>query len=143
MAKFKLDDCAIPQIWCGEADNPPKKKDPLTKYYKTGSRYECMKKGFGAGTHIERKQNLSSKSLQQIKYVGDKHEENFKKIGITTTDQLIKELGKKTSSQISSILKSALTKSNSQVDQRAYNSTLVFLYQHGNSNLPSCQKIPV
>jgi hypothetical protein len=133
--------CAIPQLWCGESENPPKKLDDDTYYFKTGTRYECMKKGFGAGTHIERKNNLSPKSLQQIKYVGEKHEADFKKAGINSTDALVKEMRVKTSSEIASILKRILTKANGVLDTKAYNSTLLYLYKHGNGGLPACQKL--
>jgi len=139
--KFKLSDCAIPQLWCGESATPPKKNDPLSKYYKTGSRYECLKKGIGAGTHIERNKSLPVKSLQQIKYVGETHESNFKKVGIKDTTALVREMKTKTSTEIESILKRVLAKSNGPLDQRAYNSVIVYLYQHGNGGVPACKKI--
>jgi hypothetical protein len=138
--KFDPKMCDIPTIWCGESDNPPKKRKDGSFYYKTGSRYECMKKGFGAGTHIERKSNLPIKSLQQIKYVGEKHEKDFKKAGIKTTDDLIDFAKEKSRSNIEKKLKKILTKSDGAVDARAYNCTIMFLYKNG-VNVPDCKKI--
>jgi len=81
MADFDLSECAIPTVWCGRG-NPPKRRAGDDKYYyKTGDRYECMQKGFGAGMHTERKKNLPENSLQQIKYVGDVYEKKFKGAG--------------------------------------------------------------
>ncbi len=141
MAKFKEADCIIPEIWCGEAATPPKKKDTI--YYKTGTRYECMKKGFGAGTHIERKNYLPATSLQQIKYIGEKHDANFKAAGIKTQKQLVSQMQLKTTSQMETILKKILTKSDGVLDTKAYNSTVVYLYRHGIASVPACSKIKV
>lgn len=141
MAKFSIEQCAIPQLWCGEEDTPPKKKDPLTKYTRTGSRYECMKKGFGAGTHIERRNHLPAKSLQTIKYIGEKYEKSLKAAGYRDVDVLVREMRKLEPVEIERVLKRALVKSTGSLDQRAYNSVLVYLYQHGVGRLPACSKI--
>jgi len=137
--KFVEADCIIPQIWCGNDNTPPKKRGVI--YSKTGTRYECMKKGFGAGTHIERNSNLPLNSLQQIKYVGEKHEASFKSSGIKTIPQLISQMKLKTSSEASAILKRILTKSNSVLDVKAYNSIALYLYKNGVPSAPPCQKI--
>lgn len=139
--RFKEEDCIIPEIWCGNEDKPPKKKGSV--YYKTGSRYECMKKGFGAGTHIERKANLSPSSLQQIKYLGEIYENSFANMGIKNLNQLVSQMKVKTSTEISSILKRALTKKNGVLDTKAYNSTVLYLHRHGVSSSPPCQKIKI
>lgn len=136
---FDIKDCAIPQIWCGESETPPKKKGDV--YYKTGSRYECLKKGFGAGKHTERKENLDADSLQQIKYVGDKHEADMKKRGINNISDLLAKCRKNTLEQNKSLLQDILTKSNKVIDARAYNSTLLYLYSRGITKIPTCQKI--
>jgi hypothetical protein len=138
---FNIEQCAIPQLWCGEEDTPPKKKDPLIKYTKTGSRYECMKKGFGAGTHTERRDHLPTKSLQTIKYVGEKHEANLKRAGYKDVDVLVREMKKLPPAEVERVLKRALVKSTGTLDQRAYNCVLVYLYQHGVGSLPACVKI--
>jgi len=137
--KFVETECIIPEIWCGNANKSPKKKGSI--YYKTGTRYECMKKGFGAGTHIERKSKLPANSLQNIKYVGEKHETIFKTSGIKTISQLVSQMKLKTTSEAESILKRILTKSNGILDVKAYNSTSLYLYRHGVSSAPPCQKI--
>lgn len=139
MENFNPKKCIIPEIWCGNSKVPPNKKDKV--YYKTGSRYECMKKGFGSGMNSEKKNNLPENSLQNIKYIGDVHEGNFKKAGINTIANLIAEMRSRTSKDVEKILKKILLKSNNIPDQKAYNSTLLFLYNNGNSNLPQCIKI--
>ena len=88
--------CYQPRIYCGDESKPPKKVKDDSYYYKTGSRRECLTVGIGTGIHIERNSKLSKKSLQQIKYVGEKHEKRFKKVGIENIPALIKEMAKKT-----------------------------------------------
>lgn len=137
--KFNEADCVIPELWCGEASTPPKKKGTI--YYKTGTRYECMKKGFGAGTHIERREYLPVGSLQQIKYVGEKHEKDFKSAGIKNVQTLASQMKLKTTAEMEAVLKRILTKSNGVLDTKAYNSTVLYLYKHGVASAPSCKKI--
>jgi len=141
MSKFKKEDCYLPTIWCGESNKLPSKQKNDTYYYKVGTRYECLKQGFGAGTHTERKQNLPVNSLEQIKYIGPEHDSSFKREGIKTSNQLIKEMSIKSASGIEGFLKRVLAKSNGVVDVRAYNSVLLYLYRNGNGNLPVCKKI--
>ena len=141
MSKFKKEDCYLPTIWCGESNTLPKKGRGDTYYKKVGTRYECLKQGFGAGTHTERKQNLPVDSLEQIKYIGPEHSLSFKRKGIKSLDQLIKEMSTKSASGIEGFLKKVLSKSNNVIDMRAYNSVLLYLYRNGNSNLPACKKI--
>lgn len=139
--KFVLSNCDIPVVWCGESDKPPKKGKEGKYYYKTGSRTECLRVGFGAGTHIERNNNLPPKSLQQIKYVGEKHEKDFKAAGITDTSKLRKEMGKRTTAEMEKILKRILVRKDGVLDARAYNSVIVYLYKNGLGAVPACKKI--
>lgn len=141
MSKFKLSECAIPVVWCGRGDPPQRKSTDETYYYKTGDRYECVQKGFGAGMHTERKKNLSKNSLQQIKYVGDVYESRFKANGINTLSALREHLSKKTSTQIEKILKKIFIRKGGSIDSRAYNSTIIYLYHHGNTTVPRCLRI--
>ena len=136
---FNEKDCIIPELWCGDAHKPPKKNGKV--YVRSGTKYECMKKGFGAGMHTERAENLFTESLQRIKYVGEKHEENFKKAGIKDLTALTKQLGSKTATQIEAILQKILVKSDARLDSKAYNSTLLYLHRHGIGGLPGCKKI--
>ena len=73
MSKFNKDNCIIPQIWCGLSEKIPAKKQ--MEYYKIGDRYECLKKGFGAGKHNERKQHIDKNSIKNIKYIQNLHTE--------------------------------------------------------------------
>lgn len=132
--------CAIPAVYCGDGDTLPTKRDAEHYYYRFGTRSECLKKGFGAGTHIERKAGLSDDSLQQIKYVGPVHEKNFKRHGIASLTQLLTRY-KKHSSGIEDELSDILRKKGGGLDKRAYNSTLLYLHRHGVSKLPQCKKI--
>ena len=141
MSKFVKSECNIPTVWCGASNTPPKKARDGSYYYKTGTRVECLKKGFGAGTHIEKKSNLPENSLQQIKYVGEKHEKDFIKAGIATKSALLKEMRKRTTSEIEKILKRILVKSDGVLDAKAYNSTILYLYNNGLGAVPACKKI--
>jgi len=139
--KFKETDCYIPVVWCGQSEKPPKEKKNDTYYYKTGTRVECIRRGFGAGTHTERNSKLPAKSLQKIKYIGEKHEKKFKKAGMDDTNALIKKMKKKTTNEKEKILKKILTKKDGTLDVRAYNSTILYLYRHGMGDVPACKKL--
>lgn len=136
---FRIGLCSIPEIWCGNENRIPKGKGK--RYTKVGSRFECLKKGYGAGFATGKKERLPPTSLQHIKYIGDVHEKSFKTSGIRTLGALEKKMKAKTPKSIELFLKSVLTKSDNVIDKRAYNSVLVYLYQHGNSRLPQCTKI--
>ena len=136
---FDPSECIIPEIWCGKSAVAPKKKGK--NYYKVGTREECLKKGYGAGFYTNKKEGLPASSLQQIKYIGDIHEASFRTVGIRTLVDLEREIRKKTSVEVDRLLRRVLAKSDGVVDMRAYNSVLLYLYQHGNSNLPRCIKI--
>jgi hypothetical protein len=138
--KFNIEQCAIPQVWCGEG-KPKKNNDPLVKYTRKGTPHECLKKGFGAGAAIQRKENLPRNSIQQIKYIGDAHEAAFLKVGIATTDQLLKQMKKHTTAEMETILKRVLKNKDKRLDVRAYNCVVVYLYQHGIGAVPACTKI--
>lgn len=141
--KFVLEQCAIPQVWCGDSPNPPKKKkDVLTKYHRTGTRHECLKKGFGAGAANQRREDLPASSLRQIKYVSEAHEQSFAGAGIKTIGKLHSELKSRTTTDIEKLLKRILKKGK-KVDQRAYNSVLVHLHQNGVGVLPACMTITI
>jgi hypothetical protein len=144
---FRLGDCAIPTVWCGKSDTLPKAnpKD-MVKYVKVGSRYECMQKGYGAGMYGEKNKGLPRTSLQQIKYVGETYEANFKRNGISTTTQLVSKLKGQPKPVIQNTIKRSVTKKGGVVDKRAYNHCLVYLFVHGmneesGENLPPCYRI--
>ena len=153
MSHFNPDECIIPQVWCGDSPNLPTDFD--SKYYKTGSRYERgnrfppwppflsklfnRKGGHGGFPHNKsHSKYLAPNSLRQIKYVGETHEKHFIKVGINNTNQLIIEMKNKTLKEVENLLIRILTKSDGKMDIRAYNSILLFLYENGNSGLPSC-----
>ena len=133
---FNIEKCAIPTIWCGKGA-PPKRKG-LKWYAKTGSRYECMKKGFGAGAASERKKYIPNDSLQQIPYIGDVYERKFKRAGIPDISQLLHEAENHNKNSLKSLLQKIFTRKRGGLDKRAYNSTIVFLYQHGIGHIPPC-----
>jgi len=128
--------CEIPKIWCGKGNKP-------NTYSKKGTPYDCMKIGFGAGMHTERKKNISPTSLQNIKYVGETFEKRFVRKKITSTTSLLKFATKSSKSQIDGLLREVFIRKSCGLDKRAYNSTLMYLYQHGISSvkIPSCSKI--
>jgi hypothetical protein len=138
---FDIDECAIPTKWCGNGA-PPKRKPGDMKYYTgVGSRYDCMKIGFGAGMSKEKKRNLPSNSLQQISYVGDVYEKKFKKVGIRNLDDLRREITSRTTRESAGLLKRIFTKKGGVLDKKAYNSTVMYFYSHGVGSLPRCSKI--
>jgi hypothetical protein len=141
---FKETDCYIPRIWCGEKGTYPKGYKDDGYYNKVGTRYECLKQGIGVGISSTKKKHLPRNSLQQIKYIGEKHEEHFINAGINTIDELLREMGRKTSQQIKDTLHTILGKRNGKkvvLDTKAYNSVLLYLYRHGVVNVPVCKKM--
>ena len=141
MSRFRLEACAVPTFWCGDGPRPVS-TDPLVKYTRSGTRHECLQKGFGAGMHTEKKKTLPTNSLQQIKYIGPKYEKNFKKAGIRDLPGLRAEMSGRTTSDIERMLKKITAKAGGSVDVRAYNAVLVYLYQHGIGTLPACKAGP-
>ncbi len=138
---FNASKCAIPTVYCGKGA-PPKRKASDTKYYTgTGSRYDCMRKGFGAGTAIERAKHLPVGSLQHIKYVGVVYEGRFKSNNIRNIRDLLTEAERKTKAQIKRLLRRVFMRRKGGLDKRAYNSTILYLYQHGIGHVPSCSRI--
>ena len=139
---FDLDRCTIPTVYCGTKKSVPKKTKNNTRYVRKGTNYECMTKGFGAGMAMEKLKKLPLNSLQRIKYVGETYELNFKKKNVNNIDQLINHIRNLKKEKVSTFLKSVFRKKDGVIDQRAYNSTLVFLYENGvHANLPQCSKI--
>lgn len=142
---FKKEDCVIPTVWCGKGAIP--KTPPIggggvgTKYTRAGSSYECMKKGFGAGYYTERNKHLPQNSLEKIKYVGETYVEKFNDNGIHTLPELLKYAKSVTRGQLQQTLRSILTKKGGIVDERAYNSVLVYLFENGIENPPACTRL--
>lgn len=132
---FNKEDCYVKKVWCGNGSKPNSKK-----YTKNGTRYECLKQGFGAGKYTEKRSNLPATSLQQISYIGDKHEKSLKRKGISTTTELVKTMRSMKVEEKEVFLKKTL-KSGRKHDGRAYNNVLLFLYAKGVRRLPTCTKL--
>jgi len=143
---FEIEKCVIPSIWCGTGA-PPKRdpRKPLKYYHKIGSRYECMKKGYGSGYNNAKRESLPKSSLQNIPYVGDVYEKKFKSSGISNLTQLLQKARKSSKTQNKTLLSKVFTRKKGGLDKRAYNSTLIYMYQNGvgTSKLPLCSKIKV
>jgi hypothetical protein len=131
---FDKSKCEIKTFYCGKGDVPADST-------RRGDNYECLRRGFGAGTWQERKKTLPAKSLQRIKYVGPKFEKNFKDKNINNTDQLISKMSTKTKAQKKSFLEKIFTRENNTIDFRGYNNVLLFLNVSGVKKLPSCEII--
>lgn len=138
--RFKIEDCQIPTVWCGKGNIPRRTK---TRYVRTGTRFECMKKGYGAGSNEEKVKHLPVNSLQHIKYIGDKYEKNFITSGYRTTTELVQKMKKKSQKEMESDLLKICKKVTGATDWRAYNSTIEFLYLQGVRHTPNCRRIKV
>lgn len=130
---FDITACEIRTFYCGKGALPRNKN-----YTRKGDSYECMKRGFGAGSWSEKKKHLPAKSLQRIKYVGPKFEKNFKNKKINNTDQLVSKLCNKTANQKKNFLEDIFTRANNTVDYRGYNNVLLFLHMADVGRLPKC-----
>ena len=140
---FDITECAIPVLWCGNGAIPTTKRGSKKRYYKKGTAHECMKVGFGAGMNKERKKNLPPTSLQQIKYVGEVFEDNFRRSKINNLPALRKWVNGKSAESIKSLLTKVFTTKKGSIDKRAYNSTLMYLNKQTNATLPRCSRISV
>lgn len=142
MPKFNINKCLIPTIYCGKGSyKSSSPSNNYSKYIKKGSPTECVKKGIGAGIYIEKKKNLTKTSLQNIPYVGPVYEKNYKKHKISTLKKLEDFIDSSSSSKIKKLLRNVYTKQNNQIDSKAYNSTILYLYYKGYKNLPTCDTI--
>lgn len=143
---MNIDNCLIPTTFCGKlSKNIPKKntKENL-KYVSRGTPISCMQKGIGTGIHIQKRKNLPTFSLQQIKFIGEQYENKFFNKNIKNISELINYIKIHTKSQNEKLLKSVLTMKNNNVDYKAYNSIIHFLYYSNEipiSKLPLCKKI--
>jgi len=139
MPKFNINKCLIPTIYCGKGSyKSVSPSNNYSKYIKKGSPSECIKKGIGAGIYIEKKKNLTKNSLQNIPYIGPVFEKNFKSHKITTLSKLEEYIEDSSISKIKKMLTDVCTKSNGQIDPKAYNSVILYLYYKGHRDLPVC-----
>ena len=128
---FKRKDCIVRRVYCGEGRRYSKEI-----YSRRGSRYECLKKGFGIGAYSNQK--LKENSLQHIYYVGDYYEKRFKRKGVRTLNGLIRRLKPMSADEKHKFLKQVCKKSDGVIDQRVINSVLLFLHDNGVRRLPKC-----
>lgn len=145
MSTFKHKDCLIPTVWCGDGKKPHTKKGDDSRYYRKGTRYECMKKGIGVGMAISKESSLPKDSIQRIKYIGEKHSKSFSKVSIHTTTQLLAYSRAHTKEELHVFLSTVLKRKTKGLDKRAYNSVLMYLHTSGiqKRRLPGCHILPV
>ncbi len=136
---FNKSNCIIRKTYCGNGKVP---KDTSTKKYsRKGTPYECLRKGIGVGVWEHRKKSLSKTSLQQIIYIGPALEANFKKKQIYSITSLVNKLQKLATKEKREIIAAACKRKNGSIDQRAFNSVVLFLHERGVKNLPSCKVV--
>ena len=138
-----IKECIVKQVWCGDSNTIPTKESH--KYYKIGSKVECLKKGFGVGEATERRKHLDPNSLQNIPYVGEQMETRFLRLGISTLDDLINSMSSIRTSVIqkNNLLKNILVNARGVLNKKAYNSVILYLSTHGVglNSLPRCLSI--
>ena len=134
---FDKNKCVIRKIYCGNGKVP--KDTASKKYSRKGTNYECLKRGYGISEWNHRKKQLSINSLQQISYIGPVYEKRFKNHKICSIKSLIKKTGEMSAAEKKTLLQKVCKKSNDVIDQKAYNSVVLFLYEQGIKNLPECK----
>ena len=134
MSDFKSNNCVLRKIYCGTGAVPKG-----IEYYRKGTGYECLRKGFGVADWTHRKKSLPKNSLQQIMYVGAVYEKNFKKYKINTIPALIKKMKTLTAPAKRTLLTKICKKSNGTVDHKVLNSVILFLHKRGVGRLPNCK----
>lgn len=133
---FSRDRCVIRKIYCGNGRKPSDTKDK--KYSRVGSRHECMKRGFGVADWEHRKKGLSSISLQQIPYIGEKYETNFKKARVYTIRSLMSRVRIMSVGDKKKLIEKGCKRAGGSIDKKAFNSVVLFLDDRGVKNLPNC-----
>ncbi len=127
-------------VYCGNAAAVPTRDGNASRYTRAGTPHECLKQGIGAGSAQERIKNVPQDSLQRIKYIGPTYDAKFQQQNIHTRTDLVRRMQQTSPDHIFKLLRRILVRNNS-LDARAYNSVLLYLYEHGNTKLPPCKKI--
>jgi hypothetical protein len=142
---FNVNKCKIPTVYCGNGEPKIPKESDNIKYSGIGTPYQCMQKGFGAGSVTERLKTLPASSLQNIKFIGESYETNFQNsyfqgrvLNIRTIRDLNDWVSHHTPAQTEQMLREVLQKKNGVFDVKAYNSTLFHLYKNVNAQIPDC-----
>lgn len=136
---FDSKKCYIPTVYCGNKEKQYPYYENENKYIRKGTTEQCLKKGFGAALAQENKKRIPLDSLQQIRYVGVKFEEDFKENGIHNIPMLIQFVKDNSVDQIDNLLTTIFTNSNGTLNTKGLNSTLLYLFKNGNSNIPQCK----
>jgi hypothetical protein len=129
--------CYAKSVWCGTGPVPSEVRNN-TIYQRQGSPYECLKKGVGTGVYEERRKGLVGTSLLKMKYVTEAHEQNFIEKHILTQQDLVRFASLCKISKLRKFLGRCLVDKIGRLDERAYNSVVLFLYLAGVSPLPEC-----
>jgi hypothetical protein len=129
--------CYTRTVWCGTGGVPTEPRNNAY-YTRQGSSYECLKKGFGTGMHEERRKGLPPSSLLRIMYVTEAQEHNFVVKHITTQQDLIRFASLAKTNKLRRFLSKCLVTKSGGLDQRAYNSVVLFLYTAGVAPVPDC-----
>lgn len=141
MHAFDSDMCSIGKVYCGDSDVVPARKRGDDFYYtRKGTPRECLMVGFGGGAAAERSKNLPRDSLQKIKYVGETYDAAFKAKGVNNLAELV-EYAKWNKNKFNDMLNEVLTKKNGTIDKKARNSVLLYVYNTGVNDLPSCDRM--
>jgi hypothetical protein len=133
---FNKEDCIVRKAYCGNRNAPPADTREK-KYSRVGTRVECLKKGFGAGSAQERSKGLRRTSLQTIDYIGPVYDARFRQRGVATLNRLITVMRPLTAIQKRTFLEYGCTKKNGAVDQKAVNALIIYLHDNG-LEVPVC-----
>jgi hypothetical protein len=134
---FNKSACIVRKLYCGDGTIP--KDSASKKYSRKGTSYECLKKGYGTADWEHRKKNLTKTSLQQIMYIGPVYETNFRKKKIYSITSLIKKTENLSVKEKREVIAAGCKRKNGSVDQRAFNTVVLFLHERGVKNLPVCK----
>lgn len=132
--KFDRKRCAIPTVWCGKGNITTNFKND--RYYTTkGKRWDCLKKGIGVGMA----KNQDDTLVGSIPYVGKELSKKFRRKGFKTKQDLLDWCDDKDEGEIENILRKCCKNKNKSLNGKAYNSTLLWLYDNGIWWLPACE----
>ncbi len=115
--------CTIPQVWCGKGPVPNN-----LKYSEAGTPFQCLRKGFGAGSGIERNKYLPSNDLHRIPYLRPAYIAQLNGSNINTLTDLRNHFVDLTRERQRQFLERVTRKLNGEVDTKAYDSILNYLH---------------
>lgn len=120
------------ETWCGKGPKPD-------KYKRTGSRYDCLKVGYGIGSWQTKRKNIPDHDLDNIPYLTPTAKNTLINGGITSVSDFLNRIR---SFQDYTATKSFLEEMGCFGTKKKFNLVILFLFERGIpiTKLPECKE---